>query len=134
MPTENEHEMQNFKSIDENDVSVDLSLYQKNSILNAVINSISKSESIPEESLRVDVKKRGSTEYTRKTLDILHITNDAQLKQAEKKWKSCTVTSQQQFNRNKCVPFFPGSKCQRGQGKATRQRPDSEAALTLSHN
>ena len=84
MPTENEHEMQNFRSQDENDISVYLNLYQKNSILNAVINSISKSESIPEESLRVDVKKRGSTEYTRKTLDILHITNDAQLKQAEK--------------------------------------------------
>ena len=78
MPTENEHEMQNFKSIDENDVSVDLSLYQKNSVLNAVINSISKSESIPEESLRADVKKRGSTGYTRQTFDILHIRNDSQ--------------------------------------------------------
>ena len=84
MPTENEHEMQNFKSIDENDISVDLSLYQKNSVLNAVINSISKSESIPEESLRADVKKWGSTEYTRQTFDSLHIRNDAQLKQAEK--------------------------------------------------
>jgi hypothetical protein len=44
MPTENEHEMQNFKSVDESDISLDLNLYQKKSIPNAVINSISKSD------------------------------------------------------------------------------------------
>jgi hypothetical protein len=49
--------------------------------------------------LRVGVKKWGSTEYTRQTFDILHIRNDAQLKQAEKEMEiMCTVTSQGVFS------------------------------------